>query len=129
MMRLPSEAPPLVYVVDDDAGVRRAFAFALDLEGFAVESCSSAEALLRLQLQASDAFLVIDERLPGMSGLEALNQLRSRGVQLPAALVTSHPTAALRAAAAAAGAPILEKPLMGETLVEAIREGLAAQPR
>lgn len=123
----PTESQPRVYVVDDDAAVRRALAFALDLEGFAVEICASAEALLDLELQSAGAFLVIDERLPGMSGSQALNRLRSRGVLLPAALVTSHPTAALRAAAAAGGTPILEKPLMGETLIQTIREGLATQ--
>lgn len=123
----PTEGQPLVYLVDDDAAVRRALAFALDLEGFAVESCASAEALLGLELQPAGAFLVIDERLSGMSGLQVLKRLRGRGVRLPAALVTSHPNPTFRAAAAAAGTPILEKPLLGETLVRAIREGLAAQ--
>ena len=126
MSRPPTEGRPLVYVVDDDDAVRRALAFALDLEGFAVESCASAEALLGLDLPPAGAFLVIDERLPGMTGLEALKRLRSRGVRLPAVFVTSHPTASFRTAAAAAGTPILEKPLLGETLVQAIREGLAA---
>jgi FixJ family two-component response regulator len=128
MISFSTDHRPLVYVVDDDVAVRRALAFTLDLEGFAVESCGSAEALLGLELQTARAFLVIDERLPDLSGLQALKRLRGRGVRLPAVLVTSHPTAALRAAATAAGAPILEKPLLGETLVQAVREGLGQAP-
>ena len=119
---------PLIYVVDDDEAVCRALGFSLDLEGFAVNVCRSAETLLATDLPASDAVLVIDERLPGMSGLEAVRRLRARGVRLPALLVTSHPKAALQDAAAVAGVPILEKPLLGETLVAAVRECLAAAP-
>jgi FixJ family two-component response regulator len=113
-------------VVDDDDAVRRALAFALDLEDFAVEVCASGETLLMKSLPLHDAVLVVDERLPGASGLDTLNALRARGVELPAILVTSHPKTALKEAAAAAGVPVLEKPLMGETLVAAIRDILAA---
>jgi FixJ family two-component response regulator len=119
-------ARPTVYVVDDDDAVCRAFAFALDLEDFRVEVCATGEALLMKNLPLHDAVLVVDERLPGVSGLDTLKALRARGVELPAILVTSHPKTALKAAAAAAGVPVLEKPLMGETLVAAIRKGLAA---
>jgi len=110
----------IVFVVDDDAAVRRSLAFALDLDGFDVETLESGEALLLRDLPTDHACLVIDERLPGASGLETLRQLRARHVDLPAILVTSHPKAAFRAAAAAAGVPVLEKPLLGETLIAAI---------
>ena len=115
---------PVVFVVDDDDAVRRALGFALDLEGFGVETCDSGEALLLRELPTENAFLVIDERLPGISGLEALRQLRARRVTLPAVMVTSHPRPAFRDAAAAQGVTILEKPLMGETLIAAVRSGL-----
>ncbi len=115
---------PIIFVVDDDAAVRRALEFALDLEGFAVETYESGEALLLRDPPAWPGCLVIDERLPGISGLETLRQLRARHVDLPALLVTSHPKPIFRAAAAAAGAPILEKPLLGETLAGAIRAAL-----
>jgi FixJ family two-component response regulator len=113
-------------VVDDDDAVCRALAFALDLEDFLVEVCATGETLLMKDLPLHDAVLVLDERLPGASGLDTLKELRARGVELPVILVTSHPKTALKDAAAAAGVPVLEKPLMGETLVAAIREGLAA---
>jgi len=115
---------PTVFVVDDDAAVRRALAFALDLDGFEVETFDSGEALLLRAPPSRPGCLVLDERLPGTSGLDTLRQLRARHVDLPAILITSHPNAAFRAAAAVAGAPILEKPLFGETLVAAIEEAL-----
>jgi len=116
----------VVCVVDDDAAVCRALAFALDLEGFCVETFGSGEALLLRDSLTPISCLVLDERLPGVSGLDALAQLRARGVSAPALLMTSHPTPSVRNAAASARAPILEKPLLGETLVDAIRTAVAA---
>lgn len=117
---------PLIVVVDDDAAVRRALEFALDLEGFAVETYESGEALLLRAPVRTVACLVLDERLPGLSGLAALAQLRDRQAHMPAILITSHPGPRLREAAAKAGVPILEKPLLGETLVAAINALLGA---
>ncbi|MBX3485845.1 response regulator [Phenylobacterium sp.] len=113
---------PTVYVVDDDDAVRRALAFALDLDGFAVETFESGEALLLRAPSATPGCLVIDQRLPGISGLDTLRQLRARQVTLPAVFVTSHPKPAFREAAAQAAAPILEKPLEGATLISAIQQ-------
>ena len=118
---------PIIFVVDDDPAVRRALAFALDMEGLVVETFGSGEALLLRDRPQGPGCFVLDERLPGVSGLGTLRQLRARGVDLPAILMTSHPNAPLREAAALAGAPILEKPLMGETLVEAIHGLLEAK--
>lgn len=116
---------PLVLVVDDDAAVRSSLAFSLELQGFDVATCESGEALLVRELPDGDACLVLDERLPGISGMEALRQLRQRHVTLPAILITSHPKPDLRAAAAAAGVPIVEKPLIGDALMTSIRSALA----
>jgi FixJ family two-component response regulator len=114
---LPS---PVIYLVEDDEGVRRGLEFELELAGLAVEPFSSGEALLQHGMLQPRGCLVIDERLPAMSGLETLLQLRARGVLLPAILITTHPRPALRDAAAQAGAPILEKPFDGAQLVAAI---------
>lgn len=121
-----AEPRATVYVVDDDAAVRRALEFALDLEGFGVETFESGEALLLRDRLPAPGCLVIDERLPGVSGLDTLRQLRARQVDLPAIFVTSHPKPSFREAAALAGAPILEKPLEGETLIGAIHQLLNA---
>lgn len=112
--------PCRIYVVDDDSAVRQALAFALDLEGFEVETFESGEALLLRDPPVAPGCLVIDERLPGITGLDTLRQLRARHVTLPAVFVTSHPKPSFREAAALAGTPIVEKPLEGETLISAI---------
>lgn len=114
-------APPLVVIVDDDAAVRSALSITIDLDGYRVATCASGEALLQMDLPADGACLVIDERLPGLSGLHALGELRQRGCSLPAALITSHPSRQLRWTAARAGAPVLEKPLLGDGLINWIR--------
>ena len=113
-----------MFIVDDDAAVRAALAFTLELEGFGVECFGSGEALLQQALPATGACLLIDERLPGISGLDALLTLRARHVTLPAILMTSHPDRVLRSAARDAGVPILEKPLLGDALTLAIRAAL-----
>ena len=115
---------PIVLVVDDDAAVRAALAFALDLQGFDVVTFESGEALLLRDLPTGDACLVLDQRLPGISGLETLRQLRARQVKLPAIFMTSHPQPAFREAAAIEGAPIVEKPLIGDALMTSIRAAL-----
>lgn len=117
---------PFVVVVDDDAAVRSSLKFAIEMLGFAVTTCSSGEDLLDLDLPPTGGCVVIDERLPGASGLETLRELRRRGVDLPIALITSHPRPALRAAARDARVPIIEKPLLGDGLVSWIRSSLEA---
>lgn len=121
----PSPDHPLVVLVDDDPALLRALKFALELEGFRVHGCPCGEDLLNLALPGHDTCLVIDERLPGITGLAALDRLRSQGVGLPALLITTHPNAKMQAAARCARTAIVEKPLLGDSLVRAIRAALA----
>jgi FixJ family two-component response regulator len=119
----------MVFVVDDDPGLRGALKFALELEGFAVSAYGSAtECLAETTLPDAGCF-VVDFNLPDMTGLELIDSLRSRAVQLPAILITSHPSQLLRRRAAEAGLPIVEKPLLGDGLLEAIRNSVAAAER
>lgn len=119
---------PTIYVVEDDDAVRRGLEFELNLHGFAVALFGSGEAMLQGLPQAPGC-LVIDERLPGLSGLDTLRQLRAAAVDMPAVLITSHPKAALRDAAARVGVPILEKPLDGDMLISAINSLLRLSQR
>jgi two-component system response regulator FixJ len=64
---------------------------------------------------------VIDYNLPGMNGLTPLDKLRERAVSMPAILITTHPSAAVCQRAAAAGISIIEKPLLGNALIEGVR--------
>ena len=117
--RLPNR--PTVIVVDDDAGVRSALRFSLEVEGFEVVTCSSAEDLLELGLPEDHGCLVLDDRLPGMSAMDALEVLRRRGVDIPTIVITSAPDPALRRRALLANARLIEKPLLSDLLLGAIR--------
>lgn len=110
---------PSILVVDDDAALRAALSFALETEGLDVEAFESAEAALAAAPAQRDCF-VLDQRLPGMSGLDLLEQLRRRGETAPAVLITSNPGALTRARAKASGVDIVEKPLLEGMLTRKI---------
>ena len=117
---------PVVAVIDDDSAVCNSLKFSLELEGFTVRTYDSGWALLRAgDLDGCDCF-VIDQKMPGLSGLETIATLRSRSFLAPAILIISQPSAALSAWAAAANVPIVEKPFLGNALVERIREACEA---
>ncbi len=126
---MANEPVSKVLLVDDDLALRTAVKFSLELEGFEVEAFDSAEALLMREIEPGPTCLVLDQKLPGLSGLAALAQLRAQSVDLPALLITSHPNQLLRTAAANAGVGIVEKPLIGDTLVDSIRRVLGDKAR
>ncbi len=113
---------PVVVVVDDDAAVCNSLKFSLELEGFRVCTYGSGAELLRAgDVGAFDCF-VIDQRMPGMSGLELIARLRDGRISAPAILIISQPNAAVSARAAKANVPIVEKPFLGNALLDRIRE-------
>ena len=113
-------APGRVVLVDDDPAVRAALAFALEIDGFAVQTFADAEAALDTDMGGASC-LVLDYRLPGQNGLDLLERLRAGGADTPAVLITSQPKIAVRQRAAALGARLVEKPLLNDDLVEAVR--------
>jgi FixJ family two-component response regulator len=113
---------PTVIVVDDDADLLTALRYMLEIEGFEVITCPTGEDLLDLSLPASSACLVVDQRLPGISGIKALEALRDRQVELPAVVITTSPDAKLRGQALMANARLIEKPLLNDLLTSVIRE-------
>lgn len=117
---------PILLIVDDDQEVLRSLAFMAGTRGYEVLSCATAAEALA-GLDDSIACFVIDQNLPDVPGIRLLKQIRDAGNQAPALLMTSSPSAALRGQAAAAGAPIVEKPLLDESLFEQI-EKLIARP-
>jgi two-component system response regulator FixJ len=126
-----AEPPPTelarVFLVDDDPAVRSALIFAFSFDGFEVEAFDTAEALLAADVRGADC-LVIDYRLPGLDGLELIEQLREHGVSTPVVLITSQPKLAIKAHAASLGVSLIEKPLLTDELVETIR-GLLREPK
>ena len=83
---------------------------------------TDSEELLKEDSLPDPGCLVVDYHMPGMNGLELVAQLRGRDVLIPAILVTPDPSENLRSRAAAAGISIVEKPLLGNGLLDRIRE-------
>jgi two-component system response regulator FixJ len=117
---------PVVCVVDDDVSVRRAVTRLLRSAGYAVEQFQSGrEFLLAMDTQERSGCVVLDIRMPGMSGLDVVHGLSARGLALPVILITGDgdiPTA-LRAISDGCSS-FLDKPFEDDTLLEAVRRAL-----
>lgn len=109
-----------VIVVDADAGLRHSLWFSLAAEGYAVSTYANGGELLSIRELPERACLVVDYNLPDMTGLDLVAQLRDRSVGLPIILVTNNPNAPLRRRAEKAGVPMIEKPLLGDSLLNRI---------
>jgi two-component system, LuxR family, response regulator FixJ len=120
-------AQATVLIIDDDPAVRNSLKFALEVEGFAVRTYHAGGDLLRETEFPTDGCLVVDYKLPEMNGLDLLVELRRRDVALPAILITTHPSREVRRRAALAGATLIEKPLLNDTLFLGIRAALDGQ--
>jgi two-component system, LuxR family, response regulator FixJ len=122
-----SKPPDVILLVDDDAAVRNALKFSLEMEGFSVRLYATPEALLAEEHLPDGGCLVIDYRMPEIDGLELVERLRKRGVTLPVFLISGRVTRSLRARASGLGvSDVLEKPL--SDLVGSIRRVLDARP-
>lgn len=116
----PARSDRRVVLVDDDAALLHALAFAFETEGYRVASYASGEALLANTPQLPGCF-VVDQNLPGVAGMDLIERLRAEGEAAPAFLITTHPTRDVRMRAVQAGVEIVEKPLMGDALAQRVR--------
>jgi two-component system response regulator FixJ len=115
------DANAVVLVVDDDDSMRQAMQRLLNAAGIRTLAYASAEALLAAPLDAAAGCIVSDFRLPGLSGLELLSELRTRGQGTPFIMVTAHDSMPLRDDAKRRGvAAYLTKPFSGGELIAAI---------
>jgi two-component system, LuxR family, response regulator FixJ len=113
-------------LVDDDPHLLGALRFAFEAEGYDVSTFGSGEELLASAHPRANCCIVIDERLPGITGLETVARLRDAGVDAPAILVTTHPSVQVARRAAAANVEIVEKPLLDGGLAQKVSAVLAA---
>ena len=119
----------LVFVVDDDLSVRRALSRLLRAEGYDVCAFATATEFLSHPLPARPACLVLDVRLPDMSGLELQRRLASSAPRLPVVVISGHGDRAVREEALAAnGLAFLAKPFGDEALLTAVSDALARHP-
>lgn len=122
-----SKAPDVILLVDDDAAVRNALKFSLEMEGFSVRLYPTPEDLLAETNLPAVGCLVIDYRMPDIDGLELVERLRNRGVALPVLLISGRVTRSLRDRASGLGVrDVLEKPL--SDLASSIRRVLDDGP-
>ena len=112
---MASTAHRLVLVVEDDDSMREAIARLLQAAAFDTMAYASAEALLAAGPGSGAACVVSDFKLPAMSGLDLLERLRERGLDLPVVLITT-PTTAIDARVEALGVELVPKPLVTDEL-------------
>ena len=118
---------PKILLIEGDKALREALSFSLELEGFRVAVLALPDPA---EVEAEGAnCLVIDYKLAGMDGLRLLDEVRSRGVKAPAILLATAPSKAIRDRAAQAGAILVEKPLLCDTLTAAIRTEVRTQAK
>jgi len=120
-----TEENPLVYVVDDDASVRKALGRLLRSGGYGVKTFASALEFIDNDPSGAPGCLVLDIKMPDLSGLELQELLVGRGIFIPIVFITAHGTVPDSVKALKAGAmDFLEKPFKEHELLEAVSRGI-----
>jgi FixJ family two-component response regulator len=115
----------VVFVIDDDASVRDSLKNLLESVGLHAELFDSAQCFINYHPPEVPSCLILDVRLPGLSGLEFQNELLKRGVSLPIIFITGHGDIPMSVRAMKLGAvEFLTKPFRDQDLLEAVRVGL-----
>jgi RNA polymerase sigma factor (sigma-70 family) len=116
---------PIVFVVDDDPSVRSSLKFLLSTVGLQVESFDSAATFLRKKPAGVPSCLVLDVRLPGLSGIDIQRELAARNIRIPIIFLTGHGDIPMSVRAMKAGAvEFLTKPVRDQDLLDAVRIAL-----
>ena len=118
----------VVHIIDDDEAVRESTAFLLRTADIQVETYETATQFLDALPRIKPGCVVTDVRMPGMSGIEMLQRLRSLKFSMPVIVITGHGDVPLAVEAMKAGAmDFIEKPFDDEVLLGAVRAALSAQ--
>ena len=118
-------APPIVYVVDDDPAIIRLLTELVKAIGLDVKACQSAEEFLAVYKASGPGCLVLDVRVPGMSGMELQRQLTAAGSTLPIIFLTGYADVRMAVEAMEWGAfGFLEKPFRPQELCEKIQSAV-----
>lgn len=121
----PANQEATVFVVDDDDAVRESLVFLMKSVGLRAESFASAQAYLDVYNPQRPGCLVLDIRMPGMSGLELQDKLKQMGSILPIIFITGHGDVPMAVKAIKAGAAdFVQKPFRDQELIDRIREVL-----
>ena len=120
---------PVISIIDDDASVREAVQRFLRALGYVAHAFASADEFLRSPQVADNSCLILDVRMPEMSGLELQKQLQIQGTQVPIIFITSVQDQSIRTQALNAGAVcVLTKPFEIRTLIKHLEDALKRRP-
>src|ERR1700733_9604820 len=120
------ESGPTVLVVDDDPAFRNSVGWLLRSVGLEAKLFASAPESLKSERQSGPVCLVLDVRLPGLSGLDFQRELAEADVQIPIIFITGHGDIPMSVQAMKRGAiEFLTKPFRDQDLIDAIQVGLA----
>jgi FixJ family two-component response regulator len=120
-----TDTEALVFVVDDDASLRASLQDLLESVGLRVAACASAQEFLRCPPPEGPSCLVLDVRLPGLSGLELQQRLVEVDMAMPIIFITGHGDIPMTVQAMKAGAvEFLTKPFRDQELLDAIQQAL-----
>ncbi|MFZ0789066.1 MAG: response regulator transcription factor [Chromatiaceae bacterium] len=121
---------PIIFVVDDDQAMRTSLKWLIESTGMQVRTFDSADAFLAAYYPGCAGCLLLDVRMPGMSGLELQNYMAREGYRLPVIIITGHGDVGMAVKAMKAGAAdFIEKPFHDEDLLGSIRNALVLDER
>ena len=120
-----TEAQAIVFVVDDDERMRQSLKNLVGSVGLRVEAFASAQEFMRSKLMDVPGCLVLDVRLPGLSGLDLQKRMADAGIAIPIIFITGHGDIPMTVRAMKAGAvEFLTKPFRDQDLLDAIQQAL-----
>jgi len=123
-LEAPKAGTPTAYVVDDDESIRTLWRWLMESNGIAVQTFATADQFIRAYRVGEPGCLVLDLRLPGMSGLELQQYLTQQGIEIPVVFVTGHGDVPAAVTALKGGAvDFIEKPFSYKAVIAVIRKG------
>jgi FixJ family two-component response regulator len=121
------ELDPIVFVIDDDRMIREGLHSLIRSVGLRVETFASAQDFLVAKRPDASACMVLDVRMPGLSGLDLQLKLRDDGIPIPIIFITGHGDIPMSVRAMKEGAhEFLTKPVRGQDLLDAVQKALAS---
>jgi two-component system, LuxR family, response regulator FixJ len=118
-------SPPTVFVIDDDPAIRKSLSLLVQSVKLPVETFETAQEFLDVYDPSRPGCLVLDLRMPGLSGLELQQRLAARSIRIPIIFISAHGDLASAVGAMRAGAlDFLEKPFRGQVLLDRINQAL-----
>ena len=120
----------MIYVIDDDESVRKAFKRLLRCVNFEVETFSSAEEFLKSQKSNKNGCIIIDIRMPGLTGLDLQRKLMAQGSRIPVIVISASDDAQVREQARELGAvAFFRKPIDDQALLDAITWAISGKEK